>query len=87
LVSFSTAVDWSIGLALPGIMSRVQSRTSRVFVTRCYSKPTRLQNGLGVLRWIVELGRIDIMMEVSMLLAQPHCYAKGRALGNLCITS
>jgi len=28
---------------------------------------TRFQNGLGVLRWIVELGRIDIMTEVSML--------------------
>jgi len=28
---------------------------------------TRFQNGLGVLRWIVELGRIDILMEVSML--------------------
>jgi len=30
---------------------------------------TRFQNGLGVLRWIVELGRIDIMTEVSMLSA------------------
>jgi len=30
---------------------------------------TRFQNCLGVLRWIVELGRIDIMTEVSMLSA------------------
>jgi len=28
---------------------------------------TRFQNGLGVLQWIVELGQIDIMTEVSML--------------------
>jgi len=27
---------------------------------------TRFQNGLGVLRWIVELGRINIMTEVSI---------------------
>jgi len=30
---------------------------------------TRFQNGLGVLRLIVELGRIDIMTEVAMLSA------------------
>jgi len=30
---------------------------------------TRFQTTLGVLKWIVELGRLDIMTEVSMLSA------------------
>jgi len=42
---------------------------------------TRFQNGLGVLRWIVELGRIDIMTEVSMLSAHNAMPREGHLEG------
>jgi len=42
---------------------------------------TRFQNGLGVLKWIVELGRIDIMTEVSMLSAHNAMLREGHLEG------
>ncbi len=42
---------------------------------------TRFQNGLGVLQWIVELGRIDIMTEVSMLSAHNAMPREGHLEG------
>jgi len=42
---------------------------------------TRFQNGLGVLHWIVELGRINIMTEVSMLSAHNAMPHKGHLEG------
>ncbi len=42
---------------------------------------TRFQNGLGVLQWIVELGRVDIMTEVSMLSAHNAMPREGNLEG------
>jgi len=42
---------------------------------------TRFQNGLGVLHWIIELGRINIMTEVSMLSAHNAMPREGHLEG------
>jgi hypothetical protein len=45
---------------------------------------------IGVLRWLVELGRIDIATEVSMLAAYSQCMSQARTLGccdpSLCVS-
>ncbi len=46
-----------------------------------FTMTTRFQNGLGVLRWIVELGRIDIMTEMSMLSAHNATPREGHLEG------
>jgi len=38
---------------------------------------TQFQTGLGMLRWIVELGRLDILTKVSMLSAHNALPRKG----------
>jgi hypothetical protein len=42
---------------------------------------------IGVLRWIVELGRVDIDVEVSMMYLTWHCREKdiSRALSHICV--
>jgi len=42
---------------------------------------SRFQTGLGVLQWIVELGRLDIMTEVSMLSAHNAMPREGHLKG------
>jgi len=67
-------------LSLDPIPSKLHNRIDRplplsyrpevdVSPTLSQEMTTRFQTGLGVLRWIVKLGRLDILTEVSMLSA------------------
>jgi hypothetical protein len=50
-------------------------------------KATYYQSQLGILRWIVELGRIDIATKVSMLAAHNALPREGHLAGVFCIYS